>query len=772
MRTILKDDVFLKEAKQVLAAPLVVPSGDIRQEFLFSSKAFSNWLGLKLEDVIKSFPDWKETGPILLGSWARGEICLKSDIDLLFCGQEEKVIKLVSYLNEQGYKIRYRMPQDMQDWTQGVEAFDVLSLLKARPLTAEAATKLSEQQQKILLKRSYFAKVILKEVIKERKIRANRFDSITSFLEPNIKYGPGGLRDIEQALQIYELFSDKIPSPAHTLNVLNYYKSYLLSIRQKLHLDGLGDVLVSTSQVDIAQWMGFKSYKIFMHDLQRGLSRSHFYSEWILQVAQVSAAKMEQVDRVTLKSVDDFFKALKKDPGVLMQKRVREKMDLIFTDKTRVKISKKVAVFLGESLLPQKSDELLVSIFISRLIDKLLPAIRHLVGYVQHDQYHRFTADSHILQACREIKRVYQKKSELGALKKIGLKLNKYDWEVLKWTALYHDLAKGLESDDHSGVGVEILKKDFKLYGFSKKMTEDVAWLVENHLELSQAAFRKNAKSLSLWQQLRDKGVVGKNLYRLAVFTAVDIRATNPEAWNDWKSRLLKELVDSLESKNAQNYFDFSEAKKRKRLKLDVEVFEQLDSLLVESISAKVLVDDLKKAEESESNLKPLVYAKNKKDIWIRMHQKRDRAGILATYVSQLYSLGVSVRHASIHTLSKVGVYDWFQVSSQKNAEVLQKLLANSNFDQVKIPEVYFENIEFVSRDEKEWVLSFKGQDRPGMLAAAAMALAEQDICIKSARVHTWGRQVEDVFIVKPKGDSDLLLKALHERLLRASEVS
>ena len=321
------------------------------------------------------------------------------------------------------------------------------------------------------------------------------------------------------------------------------------------------------------------------------------------------------------------------------------------------------------------------------------------------------------------------------------------------------DLAKGLESDDHSKAGLEIVRRDFKNYGFAKPFTDQVAWLVENHLELSQAAFRKNPKSLKVWQELRERGVQGKALYQLAIFTAIDIRATNPEAWNDWKARLLNELVQNLESKSAQSYFDFSAERKREKLKLPLEIYEALDPLLVESLPSQVLVKDLKAAEKSAASLKPLVIRTRQGQIWVRFHQQQDRLGLLADFVLQLYSLGLGIRHAAIQTLPGVGVYDWFQITTTKKTKLISKLLETTELQTREVPKVQFHTLEVVSQDDREWILSFRGHDQSGLLAAAAKALAEADINVTSARVHTWGRQIEDVFTLKPKGKiQDLVL--------------
>lgn len=755
------------QAQEVVMPPLMTPDGDVRQVFCFSSGNFSLWLGDRLEEVFKSREEWKECHPIIMGSWARGELSPKSDIDVLFCGAEDKVKHFVDRLQEQGLKLRYRMPQNPEDWTENVQAFDILALLKARPWTPEAAQKLYEQQRRIWSRKNHFRRSLLKAVKEERRNRKQRYDSITNYLEPNIKFGPGGLRDLEQGLQIYELFAEKFTNPGHALNVLQYYRSYFLSLRQKLHMEGHGDILSSSVQFDMARWMGFKSHKDFMRDLQRGLSRVNFYSDWIVDVAETPEAELRKIERIELDKFEDCLLALHKNSRVLVQKKVREKLDSLLPEKSLKALARRRGRVLEKILDVKMADELLVSVFRSRFIDKLVPEIRRLVGYVQHDQYHRFTADSHIMQACRELKRVYKKPSSLGVLKFLTSDLSREDWRILSWTCLYHDLAKGLDAgaENHSSLGRAIVERDFRSYGLSKTLTEEVSWLVQNHLELSQAAFRKNPKDPKVWQELQEKGIRGERLIRLALFTAIDIRATNPEAWNYWKAKLLKELLQSLQSEKAQHYFDFATLRRTKKLQLSAEIVQELGPQLLESVAVKVLVDDLKMAEASETSLKPLLLQTRKGDLWIRFHGKRDRRGILSDYVGQLYSLGLGIRHASIHTLPKVGVYDWFQVTSHRSPAALAKMLEGSNMQAKEIPRVKFDSIQIVSADEKEWVISFKGADQPGLLAAAAKALSECGASIKSAHVHTWGRQIDDIFYIKASGDAQDLIRDLSARL-------
>lgn len=763
-RTFLSKEQWDK-ANEVFPPVFWTPNGDVRFTSYFGGPQFAAWLSSQLEDKLKSFPGFVECEPVILGSWSRGELCPLSDIDILFCGSDEKVKRLTDEIHQSGLRIRYRVPQNPQDWTEGVESFDVLSLWKAKPLSSESASKLLLQQKRLWENKTKLRGKVLKDLLQERKQRESRFNSISNYLEPNLKYGPGGLRDIEQALQVYELFSDKFQNPGHALSVLNYHKAYLLTLRQKLHLMGCGEVLVNTAQFDLAKFFNFKTHKDFMRDLERGLSRSHFYANWIFAVATSSAAALEKTRSLTFNKPDDLVAAIRTYSNPLGQQRVRENLDRLLPEKVVSKSARWFGKVLQEMLNPSAPKELVTSVFESRLIDKVLPAIRHLVGYVQHDQYHRYTADVHIMQACLVLKEVYKNPKALGPLSVFHKNLSEEDWRILSWSALYHDLAKGLQADDHSNLGVEILRRDFKKYGFSKAVTEEVGWLVKNHLELSIAAFRKNPKSKKTWEDLEKIGAKGPRLMRLAVFTVMDICATNPEAWNEWKGRLLRELVEAMNAPSTQNYFSLKSSLQKKKFKGLEDMLNDFDDFLLESLSAKVLAEDLKKARHTSESLSPMVVKKGK-EVWVRFHSKVDQEGLLADYVQRLYSLGLGIRHATIQTLPGVGVYDWFQVSTGKAPQVIEKILKNSQAALKETPRVVYDQVEWVSLDDDEWVLSFKGKDQNGFLSSATKALAMRGLNIKSARVHTWGHQVNDIFTIKnPGGSAEVLLSEIKRGL-------
>ncbi|MES2857071.1 MAG: HD domain-containing protein, partial [Bdellovibrionota bacterium] len=586
----------LSEAEVKLRSPARVPDGDEKKTSDFHSFDFSNWLGEKLLARLSAHPSFDEAGPIALGSWARGELAPKADIDMIFCGNEEAVSNLVRDFAAQGLKLRYRMPEDMRDWSVGVLPFDVLALLHAKPLTEDAAEKLKSAQAKILEKGSAFKKSLTRAMTEERKTRAKRFDSISNYLEPNLKYGPGGMRDLEQALVIRALYPERFTEVGlHAFDVLRYYKAFFLLVRHRLHLgEGTGDLLIATEQKAIAEWLGFKDARDFMREIQKGVSRVSFYADWTIEQATKPRTTIQRVAGKKLEKVESLFDALTDDHSVLMQNRVRLSADHVFSKygkSERLKVRKTIGRKLTKFIDPSGDEDRLTALFRARLIDHCVPEFRRIVGHVQHDQYHRFSVDAHILQALRELNRLRHRPKLAGKLSWVIKELTPAEWETLSFACLYHDIAKGRDGD-HSVNGVSIAASDLAEFGKSDSLIEEVTWIVKEHLALSAAAFRENPRSPKTWNSLAERGVKGKRLRLLAAFTIVDIRATNPDAWTPWKETLLDELVKQLERPETGSLVSFAEQLRKQRL--DAKWSEILDPFVIAAVPAKHLIEDIR----------------------------------------------------------------------------------------------------------------------------------------------------------------------------------
>jgi [protein-PII] uridylyltransferase len=751
----------LVELKKDFHAPQA-PDGDEAHNH-FGAREFSQKIIQKVEQKFSQHPLWLKVHPIALGSWARGELCVCSDLDLLFLGPENLVAEFVQDFQKQGVKIRSRIPENLQDWSEGVGPFDVLALLFAKAFTPTAGLELDQQIQRIRRRGKAYSKELLKSMLDERASRNQRYDSIANFLEPNLKFGPGGLRDLHQALNLHALFEKKFLGARvieHGNKVLNYYLEFWLLLRHKLHLESGMDLLAASEQLMITKWLGFRNIQEFMKEVQKGVSRVNFYSDLFFAFVKSSNAEIERIENRKLQVPMDCVRALQNEKSILLQSRIRFESSHIFKAATAAEREKARLKFI-DLIHAETPDQITQGLFRSRLIDHFIPDFKKIVGHVQHDQYHRLSVDAHLLQALRELKRLFHKPKLVGSLAPTVRALKSKDWEILSWTCLLHDLAKGRQGD-HSKEGVILAQKYLTQFEVASDVIAEVLWMIDQHLLVSDAAFRKNPSAKSTLRELFDKGVVKDRIARLIIFTAVDIRATNPEAWNAWKEKLLFQLVQALMAPDTSAFIALENALGPLALKHH-EFIESLDPFLISSLPTKILAQDLK-SFLSQKKLDAFVYQNSKKEIWIRLTETEDRSGVLLSLVEKLFRLNCSINHASITSEASRGVYDWFQVRTPfQKAELKRKLskLQNTSADFKKLEKVLFESVELISKGDDECIIAFTGRDQSGLLLKAALSLANENLDVKWAKVHTWGRQIQDLFAVKSRPDIDLLIESI-----------
>ena len=747
-------DSDLETARQILNRGAVFPS-----QIAHARQNFSRWLETRLRARLDSVGDFMQAGPVLVGSWARGELCPKSDIDLVLTGPAEFIAPFTASAMALGLKIRARTPLDPNDWSVGVEPFDVLALMNGIGLTAEATLALAEQQKRIPRHR----RAIFNAIKTERATRRQRQDSITNYLEPNLKFGAGGLRDIEQALSLRNMFSAKFAAvESYPFEVLSAIKEELLFLRANLHLLGSGDILTAADQLELTQLLGLKDSHALMTHVQSELERASFYADWVVALASRAPKDFKPT------TLSQVIRGLKADSSLPRQYLVRRNLKAYFAPLKSVAIGRA----LHRAIAGPVSDGFLVALYRTRLLEMFLPDLKKLRGLVQHDHYHRYTADAHVLQALRGVQRAEDQARTLGPLRTLHAKATRADWWTLKLTALFHDLAKG-QGGGHAELGAALATRYLKAWQYPARITGDVAWLVKNHLVLSTAAFRQNPQSPGTWRRLFERGVSGRRLTLLTLFTAIDIQATNPDAWTEWKAKLLLALHENLRSPSA---LDLNTHLQRVRRLPDAAELSaallELDPELLASLSPKLLRDDLRAARAGDKDLPPKILRTRQGTLWVRFHQREDRPGVFLNFVRCLFGFGLNIQMASVNTPDGIGAYDWFCLRTKKDVRQISRWLGLAPVEIKELPEVGWQSIDLMSQDVKEWVFSFRGRDQRGLLLNAAGLLGEINLSIRWARAHTWGQQVDDIFSVVPAGDAQTVLANLRDRAQLTDQIS
>lgn len=408
-------------------------------------------------------------------------------------------------------------------------------------------------------------------------------------LEPNIKEGPGGLRDMQVIAWVFKrhYHSSTLKElikygfmPESEYNELIAAREVLWRIRYALHLlTRRGeDRLIFDYQRDLAHQFGFSGddqqynqdverFMQFYFKTVQGLER---LNEMLLQLfnerfvcgetgcrpidisedfvainGYLEAVDEEVFTRKPLLLLEIFLILQKNTEACGIRattiRLIRKNLDLI-DDAFR---TNKAANQLFIELLRQPRG---ITTQLRRMnrygvLAAYLPSFANIVARMQYDLFHIYTVDEHTLFVIRNLRRfsIEAHYNELPFCHNVFLQIPKP--ELLYLAALFHDIAKG-RNGDHSAIGEEIAQQFCVQHGLSSHDCKLMSWLVRNHLIMSMTAQRKDISDADVIHEFAQ--VVGSVEYLnyLYLLTVADIRATNPELWNSWKDVLLKELYN------------------------------------------------------------------------------------------------------------------------------------------------------------------------------------------------------------------------------------
>src|SRR5690606_13132909 len=175
------------------------------------------------------------------------------------------------------------------------------------------------------------------------------------------------------------------------------------------------------------------------------------------------------------------------------------------------------------------------------ILSRYLPAWRRIVGQMQHDLFHVYTVDQHILMVLRNVRRfsMGEHAHEYPLMTRLMLGFERH-W-LLYVAALFHDIAKG-RGGDHSRLGMVDAREFCVQHGLSDEDTELVVWLVEHHLTMSQVAQKEDTSDPEVVGRFARTVGDERRLTALYLLTHADIRGTSPKVWNGWKGKLLEDL--------------------------------------------------------------------------------------------------------------------------------------------------------------------------------------------------------------------------------------
>ena len=533
---------------------------------------------------------------VAVGGYGRGELAPYSDIDLLFLlpykqtPHTEQVVEYLLYvLWDLGLKIGQSTRSVEECLRQAKSDLTIRTgLLEARYLAGEHALfrELKKRFDGDLVRGT--AAQFVERKLAERDERHRRVGDSRYQLEPNVKEGKGGLRDLHTLFWIakYIYRTDDVNKLVE-LGVLSAEESqrferaqsFLWAVRCHLHyVAGRAEErLTFDLQAEIARRMGFadragdrgverfmKQYflvakdvgdltRIFCAILEADQKRKRRLP-WVRWGAGRRALDEFVLDgeRLTIPS-EDFFK---KDPVALLRLFYVAQQHGLDIHPRALRAASQSLRLVDERLRENpEANHIFLEILTSRkdpetalrrmneagVLGRFIPDFGRVVAQMQYDMYHVYTVDEHTLFAIGILHQLEsgQLKEELPLATQLAATI--VSRRALYLAVLLHDIAKG-RGGDHSEIGEGIALKLGPRLGLSAEETETVAWLVRWHLLMSGTAFKRDIADPQTIGNFIERVQSPERLKLLMVLTVADIRAVGPKVWNGWKAALLSEL--------------------------------------------------------------------------------------------------------------------------------------------------------------------------------------------------------------------------------------
>ncbi|MBI5546569.1 MAG: [protein-PII] uridylyltransferase [Deltaproteobacteria bacterium] len=528
---------------------------------------------------------------LALGGYGRRELAPFSDLDLLLLHEgdnEEAVASFAQRLLYLLWDLRLdvgwgvRTPEQClrlaeEDHTALTSLLDARFLAGVQPLGA----RFEEQIQRELLSRR--SARLVEDKLAELERRRERFGDTVFLLEPDLKQGEGGLRDLQGAMWIVkarfhvpdlEALARRALLPVEEVRTLMDARDFLWRVRNELHLQAgrRDDRLTFDRQLTTARQLGYQ-------DSPEGLAVEHFMRHVYLASAAVQRAADALLDRCreagrrgppSVRRVEEGFKVFngrlaltsadlfERDPAALVRAfAVADREGVPLSSFVRDRISREagrideavrsspeVASTLREMLVrPGTHGGFLRAMHELGILERLVPELRGARGRAQHDLYHVYTVDLHCLFTAMKL---YQLRNGELAESEPALSRRMQSLEpplALLVAALLHDAAKS-GVPGHAERGAPLARASAQRLGLSPEEVEDAQWLVRHHLAMTHISQRRDLSDEALIADFARQVRSERRLKMLQLLTFADLCSVAPNTWNPWRAKLLEELYE------------------------------------------------------------------------------------------------------------------------------------------------------------------------------------------------------------------------------------
>lgn len=767
-----------------------------------------------------------------VGGYGRGELYPASDIDLLILlpqapdeAMQARLERLVGCFWDIGLEIGHSVRTVQECIDEAANDITVqTALLEARLLTGNKKLFATFNKR---LRGNLDPLVFFNAKRLEQQERYLRYNETAYSLEPNCKESPGGLRDLQvifwiaQAAGYGTSWADLEKHGFLTREEMQHAEScesFLQHLRIRLHLT-VGrreDRLLFDYQNTLAGQFGFA---------QTAAKRA---SEQLMQGYYRTAKAITGLNTILLQNIGAALSPDSDQPPQPIDENFQSVSDLLDMRRENLFDEQPTAILDSFIILQEWPDlrgmtartlralwrardnitpefradpanrALFLKLFQSprgivhefRRLNQLdilgayLPAWGRIVGQMQHDLFHVYTVDQHILQVLRNLRRFTMAEfaHEYPLCARVISDFDRH-W-LLYIAALFHDIAKG-RGGDHSELGTVDAEQFCRDHALPEEDTELVVWLVRNHLVMSQVAQKEDVTDPDVIAAFAARVGDARHLQALYLLTHADIRGTSPKVWNQWKGKLLADLYyqtlhrlgqedtpaahgviaeRQAEAMRLLRYFALSET-------VHERLWKQLDTVYFLRHSAEEIAWHTRSLHYRIFNDQPVVRARpytEGEGLQVLVYTQ-DQPDLFARIVGFFARAGYNIVDAKIHTTRHGYALDSFvvlDVSGRDNEREMVPFIEHELADRLlhqtppeapsggrlsrQVKHFPIKPEASIRPDEKgaNYILSLVAADRPGLLYTVATTLTEHGASLHTAKIGTLGERVEDVFLI------------------------
>ncbi|SEA66185.1 UTP--GlnB (protein PII) uridylyltransferase, GlnD [Desulfuromusa kysingii] len=669
---------------------------------------------------------------IALGGYGRAEMNPRSDLDLMFfyepSGQEAARIisdRMLYLLWDLRLDVGYSVRSSESCLEESHDSTVRSALLDARLISGNAkvyaAFRSTVSRQMLSREPQKYIKLKLDERIERKK----KYGSSVYVLEPNLKEGEGGLRELQEALWIARVkfkssgIKELLTKGVITEKELEEYSQaldYLWKIRNFLHFKGQrkSDQLTFDLQPQLAVAFGFKdnrrasAVEQFMQAYYaHAIKVEHLSTQLILNATQAPATPRRGVFKFLAKrNLEDGFyiirgelrakvdQQLLDDPALMMvafelaqkhevsicfelKQLIRDNAHLIH-DKIR-RSSRINRSFMNILRHPKGISHILRKMHHLQFLNAFIPEYKKIYCRVQFDLYHIYTVDTHTLFAIEQIEKLWagDYANEQPLLTEVANNIEKR--ELLLLAILFHDIGKG-SGKDHSIRGAEMIPTIARRLRLNREDSQRLQFLVLHHLKMAHISQRRDLQDFKMIAQFSQLMGMSETLRMLYLLTFADIKAVGPDVWTEWKGSLLRELYEKAYDTLEKNEF-YQEKRSQKvrnrkrhiRQALLEDYTESKVNRILKSLNTRYLMSY--RSEEIIPHLR-LALSRGKKTLVMQVDHKRelnyteltlatiDSPGLFSQIAGVLAAHSINILGAQIHTRKTGTVLDILQVNS------------------------------------------------------------------------------------------------------------